>query len=45
LESRISGPFAYVLASPKGEMKMSPWPMLPPEVRIETGGGAVGTIA
>ena len=36
---RISAPLAYVVASPNGEMKMSP-PLLPAVlVRILTGGG------
>src|SRR5580704_10225226 len=38
----ISGPFAYVVVSPVGVMKMSPLSLFAPCVSTVTGGGAVG---
>ncbi|HUO70189.1 MAG TPA: hypothetical protein VMU39_05395 [Solirubrobacteraceae bacterium] len=42
MRSTISGPFAYVPAPPVGVMKMSPRTAPGLELRIVSGGGAVG---
>jgi len=36
----ISGPFAYVVVSPVGVMKMSPFSLFAPFVSTVTGGGS-----